>query len=62
MSKDNKLYTYSKEELFKEYMKYLNRVNNNFLEDNVEEYYVFDEECAQPIIECNYSKTIMDYK
>ena len=62
MSKENKLYSYTKEELFNEYMKHLSKINPEFKKDNVENYYVFDEEYAQPIIECNYSKNIMDYK
>lgn len=62
MSKENKLYSYSKEELFNEYMKHLTKINKDFKKKNVKEYYVFDEEYAQPIIECNYSENIMEHK
>ena len=62
MSKENKLYRCSKDELLKEYLKHLKNINNDFTESDIEEYYLFDEECAQPIITCNYSKKILDYK
>lgn len=62
MSRENKLYNYSDEELFNEYIKHLNNINKNFTKDDVENYYVFNEEFAQPIIECNYSQNIMNHK
>lgn len=62
MTEDNKLYNVSKEELLKEYMKYLTKINKEFTMENIKDYYVFDEKYAQPIIECNYSEYIMDDK
>ena len=62
MTEDNKLYNVSEEELLKEYMKYLNQINNDFTIQNVKEYHVYDEKYAQPIIECNYSNYIMNDK
>ena len=62
MTEDNKLYNLSKEELLKEYMKYLTKINKEFTMENVKDYYVFDEKYAQPIIECDYSSYIMNDK
>lgn len=62
MTEDNKLYNLSKEELLKEYMKHLTKINKEFTMENVKDYYVFDEKYAQPIIECNYSDYIMEDK
>lgn len=62
MTEDNKLYNVSKEELFNEYIKNLSRINPSFTKENVKEFYVFAEKYAQPIIECNYSKLILDTK
>lgn len=62
MTEDNKLYNVSKEELLKEYMKSLTKINKEFTMKNIKDYYVFDEKYAQPIIECNYSEYIMNDK
>lgn len=62
MTEDNKLYNVSKEELLKEYMKSLTKINKEFTMENIKDYYVFDEKYAQPIIECNYSEYIMNDK
>lgn len=62
MTDDNKLYDLPKEELLKEYMKYLTKINKEFTMENIKDYYVFDEKYAQPIIECNYSKSIIEAK
>lgn len=62
MTEDNKLYNVSKEELLKEYMKSLTKINKEFTMENVKEYHVYDEKYAQPIIECNYSNYIMEDK
>lgn len=62
MTEESKLYNLSKEELLKEYMKYLTKINKDFKSENVKEFYVFDEKYAQPIINCNYSKFIMNDK
>lgn len=62
MTEDNKLYDLPKEELLKEYMKYLTKINKEFSMENIKDYYIFDEKYAQPIIECNYSKSIIEAK
>ena len=62
MTEDNKLYNVSKEELLKEYMKSLTKINKEFTMKIIKDYYVFDEKYAQPIIECNYSEYIMNDK
>ena len=59
MTEDNKLYHVSENELLKEYIKYLTQINKDFTIDNVQEYHVYNEKYAQPIIECNYSEYIM---
>lgn len=62
MTEDNKLYNASKEELLKEYMKFLTKINKEFTMENIKDYHVYDEKYAQPIIECNYSNYIMEDK
>ena len=62
MAEDNKLYNASKEELLKEYMKFLTKINKEFTMENIKDYHVYDEKYAQPIIECNYSNYIMEDK
>ena len=57
-----KLYNASKEELLKEYMKFLTKINKEFTMENIKDYHVYDEKYAQPIIECNYSNYIMEDK
>lgn len=62
MTEGNKLYHSTKEQMFNEYMKYLKRINPDFSESDVVDYYVFDEKYAQPIIKCNYSEILLDTK
>jgi protoporphyrinogen oxidase len=54
--KDSKLYGMSSEELLKEYIPHLKKINPEFDESWVEGVYTFRDEYAQPIIKCGYSK------
>ncbi len=54
--KDSKLYGMSSEELLKEYIPHLKKINPEFDESWVEAVYTFRDEFAQPIIKCGYSK------
>ena len=54
--KDSKLYAMSSEELLKEYIPHLKKINPEFNESWVEGVYTFRDEYAQPIIKCGYSK------
>lgn len=54
--KDSKLYGMSSEELLKEYIPHLKKINAEFDESWVEGVYTFRDEYAQPIIKCGYSK------
>lgn len=53
--KDSKLYAMSSEELLKEYVPHLKKINPEFDESWVEKAYAFRDEYAQPVIKCGYS-------
>lgn len=50
------------DQLFREYVPYLRRVNPNYHPDWVERYWVFRERAAQPIITLNYSERIPEHR
>ncbi len=54
--KTSKLYGMGNEELLKEYIPYLKRINPEFEESWIEEVHTFRDEYAQPVIKCGYSK------
>lgn len=62
MYKDDKLYNLNAQELLKEYEPYLKQINPEFKMENIEYKEIFEEEYAQPIIENNYSKNLLNFK
>lgn len=62
MTEDNRLYNVTEEEMLDEYIKYLTKINPEFSKDNILEYHVYNQDFAQPIITCNYSKIIQKTK
>lgn len=62
MTKENPLYNATESQMLDEYIKHLNRINPEFTKQNIKEYHVYDEKCAQPIITCEYSKLIQPTK
>jgi len=62
MYKDSELYKYNAKQLFEKYFPYLNRINNNFNKEDVQEMILSEAEYAQPIITTNYSKNKMNCK
>lgn len=53
--KGNSLYSMDNEELLREYMPHLKRINPEFDESWIEEIHTFRDEYAQPVIKCGYS-------
>lgn len=62
MYKDNVIYKCSAKEMFEKYLPYLNKVNNNFNKEDVEQMILSEAEYAQPIIRTNYSKEKVYFK
>lgn len=62
MLKNNPMMKISKSMLLEKYIKCFNVINKNFTKDDIILYDVFDEQYAQPVITCNYSKSIMNKK
>ena len=60
--REDELYNCSQEELLDEYSKHLKKMNPNFAKDWIEDYFIFHDEFAQPIVTTNYSQTIPDFK
>lgn len=58
VDQDHPYLTMSGEQLFEEYIPYLQRINPEFDRDWVENYWVFRERAAQPIITLHYSDRI----
>ena len=58
VEQDHPYLTMSDEDLFEEYIPYLQRINPEFDRDWVEHYWVFRERAAQPIITLHYSDRI----
>lgn len=54
--KTDKYYTMSSEELLKEYLPHLKKINPEFDENWIQGVYTFRDEYAQPVIKCGYSK------
>jgi protoporphyrinogen oxidase len=54
--KTDKYYTMSSEELLKEYLPHLKKINPEFDENWIEAVYTYRDEYAQPVIKCGYSK------
>ena len=62
LSKESPMYSMNKEELLAEYIPHLKKINPDFDESWIEEYYYHREEAAQPIVTTNYSEKIPDYR
>ncbi len=54
--------TMPEDELFEEYVPYLQRINPDFSTDWVHEFWVFRERAAQPIITQNYSNRVPEHR
>ena len=58
LGKESPMYSMSREELMAEYLPHLKRLNPDFEESWIEEYYYHREEAAQPIVTTNYGEKI----
>ena len=58
LGKESPMYSMSREELMAEYLPHLKRLNPDFEESWIEEYYYHREEAAQPIVTTNYTEKI----
>lgn len=62
LDQDHSYLTMSEDELFEEYVPYLQKVNPEFSPDWVTQRWVFRERAAQPIITRNYSKRVPEHR
>jgi protoporphyrinogen oxidase len=62
LSKESPMYSMTQEELLAEYIPHLKKINPDFDQSWIEEYYYHREEAAQPIVTTNYSEKIPDYR
>jgi protoporphyrinogen oxidase len=62
LDQDHPYLTMSEDELFREYVPYLQRINPDFSEEWVLERWVFRERAAQPIITQDYSNRIPEHR
>jgi protoporphyrinogen oxidase len=59
---DNPYFTMPEDEVIDSYLPHLRKVNRNFDKSWIENYWVFRERAAQPIITLNYSERIPDHR
>jgi len=59
---EDELYNCSPEKLLEEYSKHLKKMNPNFSMDWIENYFIFHDEFAQPIVTKNYSQSLPDFR
>ena len=62
LSSDSPLYSLSQDELLREYLPHVQRINHEFDLDWVEESWLFSDDAGQPIITCNYSQQVPDHQ
>jgi protoporphyrinogen oxidase len=62
VSRDNPMYSMSKEELLDQYVPHLSRINPNFNKDWIVDSFYHRENSAQPIIGPNYGKAIPTHR
>ena len=62
VSRSDPLYSSSADQVLRQYLPALRKINPSFDEDWVEELWLFREEAAQPIITCGYSRRVPDYR
>ena len=60
--RDEWLYNCSNTDLIEEYSKHLKKMNPNFSKDWIENFFIFHDEFAQPIVTINYSKILPDFR
>ncbi len=59
---DSPLFALSKDELLREYLPHVQRINPEFDLDWVEESWLFRDDAGQPIITCHYSQQVPDHQ
>ena len=62
LSVDSPLFSLSEDELLREYLPHVQRINPEFDLDWVEESWLFRDDAGQPIITCNYSQQVPDHQ
>lgn len=62
LDQDHPYLTMSEDELFEEYVPYLQRINPDFSPDWVKQRWVFRERAAQPIITMDYSRRVPEHR
>ena len=62
LERDSRLYQMSAEELYREYLPHLSRINPAFDESWVKEYHHHKVDAAQPIVTPGYAETIPDHR
>ena len=60
MDKNDKLFSMNENELFDEYLPYLQKINPEFKKENVKKLEIYEELYAQPVITTNYSDSKID--
>lgn len=60
LSVQDKLFSYTKDELVSYCIEYLKKINPNFTRDDIKESYLFSDKYSQPIIEKHYSRLLYD--
>ncbi len=58
LSLDSPLFSLSQDELLREYLPHVQRINSEFDLDWVEESWLFRDDSGQPIVTCNYSQQV----
>jgi len=59
---DSPLYSLSQDELLREYLPHVQRINPEFDLDWVEESWLFRDDAGQPIVTCSYSQQVPDHQ
>ena len=62
LSSDSPLFSLSTDELLREYLPHVQRINPEFDLDWVEESWLFSDDAGQPIVTCNYSQQVPDHQ
>ncbi len=62
LSVDSPLFSLSEDELLREYLPHVQRINPEFNLDWVEESWLFGDDSGQPIVTCNYSQQVPDHQ
>jgi protoporphyrinogen oxidase len=62
LSSDSPLFALSQDELLREYLPHVQRINPEFDLDWVEESWLFRDDAGQPIVTCNYFRQVPDHQ